>query len=100
MIQVTGGAIVPHNGARGPKLRNWGMTTWSGRLLRWSPRILGVLVCLFLSLFSLDAFEGGKTLIQALPDFALHVAPLLVLLAAVGVSWRWEWVSGLVFTAA
>jgi CHASE2 domain-containing sensor protein len=69
-----------------------------GKLLLWSPRILGVLVCLFLSLFALDAFGGGNTFIQALPDFAIHVAPMLILLAVVGVSWRWEWVGGLVFT--
>ena len=70
----------------------------SGKLLLWSPRILGVLVCLFLSVFALDAFGGGKTFIQALPDFALHVAPMLLLLAVVGVAWRWKWVGGVVFT--
>ena len=61
-----------------------------GKLLLWSPRILGVPLCLFLSVFALDAFGGGKPFIQALPDFAIHVAPMLVLLAVVGVSWRWE----------
>lgn len=74
------------------------MTKRSGKLLLWSPRMLGILVCLFLSLFALDAFGGGKTFIQALPDFAIHVAPMLILLAVVGVSWRLEWVGGLVFT--
>ena len=69
-----------------------------GQLLLWSPRVLGILVCLFLSLFALDAFGGGKTFIQALPDFALHVAPMLMLLLVVGVSWRWAWVGGLAFT--
>ena len=74
------------------------MTKRSGKLLLWSPRILGILVCVFLSLFALDAFGGGKTPIQALADFAIHIAPMLILLAIVGVSWRWEWVGGLVFT--
>jgi CHASE2 domain-containing sensor protein len=74
------------------------MTRPLDRLLRWSPRILGILVCLFLSLFALDAFGDGKTFVQALPDFARHVAPMLALLAVVGVSWRWEWVGGIVFT--
>jgi hypothetical protein len=74
------------------------MTKRSGKLLLWTPRILGILVCLYLSLFALDAFGGGKTFTQALPDFAVHVAPMLILLAIVGVSWRWEWVGGLVFT--
>jgi hypothetical protein len=31
-------------------------------------------VCLFLSLFALDAFGGGKTFIQSIPDFGIHVA--------------------------
>lgn len=74
------------------------MTKRSRKLLLWTPRIFGILVCLFLSLFALDAFGSGKTFIQALPDFAIHVFPMLVLLAVVGVSWRWEWVGGLVFT--
>ncbi|MFN0057765.1 MAG: hypothetical protein ACKVX7_04845 [Planctomycetota bacterium] len=74
------------------------MNKRSGKLLLWSPRILGILVCLHLSVFALDAFGGGKTFIQSLPDFAIHVAPMLILLAVVGVSWRWEWVGGIVFT--
>jgi hypothetical protein len=60
--------------------------------------MLAILVCLFLSLFAFDAFGNGKTLREALPDFAIHVAPMLMLLAVAVVSWRWEWVGGLVFT--
>ena len=67
-------------------------------LLLWSPRLLGILVCLFFGLFALDAFGNGKAVIQALPDFGIHLAPVLVLLAVVGVSWRWEWVGAIVFT--
>ena len=74
------------------------MTKRSDKLLLWSPRILGILVCLFVGMFALDAFESGKTVMQALPDFAIHVVPSLILLAVVGVSWRWKWVGGLVFT--
>jgi len=69
----------------------------SSKLLLWSPRILGILVCVFVSLFALDAFDG-KRVAQALPDFAIHVAPVLVLLAIIAVSWRHEWVGGIVFT--
>jgi glucose-6-phosphate-specific signal transduction histidine kinase len=74
------------------------MTRRSSKLLLWSPRVLGILVCLFLSVFALDAFQGGKTVIEALPDFGGHIAPMLILLAIVAVSWRWEWVGALVFT--
>lgn len=74
------------------------MNERSAKLLLWSPRLLGILVCLFLSLFALDAFGSSKTPTRALVDFAIHVAPVLVLLAVVAVSWRWEWVGAMVFT--
>ena len=74
------------------------MTSQSGKLLQWSPRILGILVSLFLGLFSLDAFGPGKTFAQALGDFTIHLTPALILLAVVVVAWRWEWVGALVFT--
>lgn len=74
------------------------MTNLFDKLLLWSPRILGILVSVFLSLFALDAFGQGKTLGQALPDFVMHVSPMLILLVVVGLSWRKMWLGGLVFT--
>ena len=71
--------------------------TSSSKLLLWSPRVLGILVCVFLGLFSLDAFENGKTVAQGVPDFAMHVVPVLILLVVVGVAWRWAWVGAFVF---
>ena len=75
------------------------MNERSHRWVLWTTRIFAILVCLFLSLFALDAFESGKTLGEALPDFAVHMAPTLFLAAVVAVSWRWEWVGAVVFTA-
>jgi general stress protein CsbA len=73
------------------------MAIRSGVLLLWAPRVLGILLCLFLSLFALDAFSGGKTFVQGLPDFLIHLTPMLLLLGVVALSWRWEWVGALVF---
>jgi hypothetical protein len=73
-------------------------TKRSDGLLLWSPRVLGILVCLFLSLFALDAFSSGKSVLQAVPDFLIHVAPMVILLGVVALSWRWEWVGGVAFT--
>jgi hypothetical protein len=70
------------------------MTTILRRLLLWSPRILGILVSLFIGLFALDAFGRGKSFVQALPDFVLHLIPAFMLLALVGASWRREWIGG------
>ncbi|HJQ98974.1 MAG TPA: hypothetical protein VJ826_11725 [Candidatus Polarisedimenticolaceae bacterium] len=57
---------------------------------RWAPRVVAILVCLFLSVFALDA--------ESLPEFAAHLVPTLILAAVVALSWRWEWVGALAFT--
>jgi hypothetical protein len=68
------------------------MTRTSARVLLWSPRILGILMSLFLSLFALDAFSEKQPFSESLPAFAIHLVPALVLLAVVAMSWRWEWI--------
>jgi hypothetical protein len=73
------------------------MATTSGRLLLWSPRILGILVSLFIGMFALDAFSQGKPFFEAFPDFVVHLIPAFVLLALVSASWRWEWIGGVAF---
>jgi len=73
------------------------MAATSGRLLIWTPRILGVLVSAFIGLFALDAFSDGRSFVEALPDFFIHLIPAFVLLALVGLSWRWEWIGGVAF---
>jgi hypothetical protein len=66
-------------------------------LLLWSPRILGIAVSLFLSLFALDAFERGKPLAVVLTDFAIHLVPAAIVLAIVALSWRRPWIGGVAF---
>jgi hypothetical protein len=73
------------------------MGTTSGRLLLWSPRILGILVSLFIGLFALDAFSQGKPLFEAISDFVIHLIPAFILVVLVGASWRREWIGGLAF---
>ena len=74
------------------------MTKRADSLILWSPRVLAILACLYLGVFSLDAFTG-KTFVQGLPDFAMHNIPMLILLAVVVISWHREWLGGLLFTA-
>jgi hypothetical protein len=73
------------------------MTTSSRRLLAWAPRILGIMVSLFVGLFALDAFTDGRPVMEAIPDFLIHLIPTLVLLLIVRVSWRREWIGGVSF---
>ena len=69
----------------------------SGRWLLWSPRILGILVSLFIGMFALDAFSEGKPWLQALPDFVVHLIPALVLLGIVAASFRRQWIGAVAF---
>jgi hypothetical protein len=57
-------------------------TSW----LRWSPRILGCFVGLYLSLFALDA-TGAR-------DALIHLSPAALVLAVVAVGWRWPALAG------
>ena len=73
------------------------MTTTSGRLLLWIPRILGILVSMFIGMFALDAFSAGKPFLRALPDFIIHLIPAFVLLGLVVVSFRRPWIGAVAF---
>lgn len=67
------------------------MTTSARRLLLWGPRVLGVLVGVFLALFALDAMGEG------IPALLLHLVPAAGVLLLVAASWRWEWLGGTAF---
>ena len=74
-----------------------GMPNGFGRLLRWVPRLLGILVSAFVGLFALDAFSAGKPFTDAVLDFLIHLLPALMLLTVVALSWRREWIGAVVF---
>jgi hypothetical protein len=69
-------------------------------LLYWMPRVLGVLLAAFISIFAADAFEGTFTVWQKLIAFTVHLIPAAVILLAVAIAWRWEIPGGLLFVAA
>jgi len=73
------------------------MATSSDRLLLWSPRILGILVTLFIGMFALDALSEGKPLLLALRGFVIHLIPAFVLMAIVVASFRRQWIGAVGF---
>jgi hypothetical protein len=72
------------------------MNRTSAALLLWAPRIAGILVAAFLGLFALDAFDG-RSFVAALPEFALHLVPSLLVLAVVAAAWKFEWIGAVAF---
>ena len=67
------------------------------KILRWTPRVLGLLFAAFISIFALDVFEGHHSFWQTALALSMHLIPTFVLLAILAVSWRREWIGGVVF---
>ena len=56
--------------------------------LIWMPRLAGLAMVLFLSLFALDAFAHPASPGEALLAFAIHLAPAAVVAGVVASAWR------------
>jgi len=75
------------------------MTRPVKRLLFWTPRILCILFVVFVSLFALDVFGEGYGFWGTMLALLMHLIPTGVILIVLAISWRWEWVGGILFTA-
>ncbi len=75
------------------------MKTTTRRLLFWAPRIMCILFAAFISLFALDVFEENHGFWNTLLALLIHLIPTYILLLILAVTWRWEWVGGLLFPA-
>jgi hypothetical protein len=67
------------------------------KLIYWTPRIAGILIILFVSLFALDVFSEGYTAREAVIAFFIHMLPSIGLAIALALGWRWEWIGFLTF---
>lgn len=70
------------------------------KFLYWTPRILSIIFILFLALFSLDVFEGNYGFWGTILGLFMHNIPSIVLLIVLLISWKHEWVGGIVFILA
>jgi hypothetical protein len=76
------------------------VTTMSGsvkRLLFWTPRVLCIVFAIFISLFALDVFSEGYSFWKTILALMIHLIPTVVIVAVLAVSWRWEWIGGILF---
>jgi hypothetical protein len=65
--------------------------------LFWTPRILGILFILFVSLFALDVFGMGLKWWEVLVGLFMHLLPSIVMTVALVLGWRREWIGALGF---
>ena len=66
-------------------------------LLFWAPRILTILLAAFVSLFALDVFSEGYGFFETLAALFMHLIPTFLILLALLIAWRVEWVGGVLF---
>ena len=70
------------------------------KFVYWTPRILAILLILFLMIFSLDVFEPGLTGWQIVIGLFMHILPSLILAIVLWISWKYEIVGGVAFIIA
>ncbi len=66
----------------------------------WIPRILSLVFIVFLSLFALDVFGGNLGFWQTTRALIMHLLPVFVLMVALILAWRWEWIGAVIYGAA
>ncbi|OQB23626.1 MAG: hypothetical protein BWY11_01707 [Firmicutes bacterium ADurb.Bin182] len=71
-----------------------------GGFLYWTPRLLSVLMLIFLSIFSLDVISEGRSFVEILTGLFMHNIPVLILTAVLIISWKYEIVGGIAFLLA
>jgi hypothetical protein len=73
------------------------MNNSTTNILLWAPRILCILFALFTVIFAFDVFGEGYGFWQTLLALVMHLIPTGIIVLVLIISWRWEWVGGVVF---
>jgi hypothetical protein len=76
------------------------MSSFSKGALYWTPRALSIAFVVFLSLFALDVFDEHLGFWRTALALAMHLIPSFVLIAALVLAWRWEWIGAALYGAA
>ncbi len=68
-------------------------------IIHWTPRIFGILLVAFITLFAFDAFNNNEPLQQNMYDFLMHLIPAGIALVMVLTGWRFPLIGGFLFIA-
>jgi hypothetical protein len=59
------------------------------RALFWTPRLLGILLTVWISIFALDVFGQGYGFWGTMAALVVHFVPAIIVLTALVIAWRW-----------
>lgn len=82
-VLATAARQVRSGGALDRRLAGW---------VYWAPRVAGIVIILFISLFALDVFTPGVPLGEVLFGLLMHLIPSIVLAVILALAWKWEWI--------
>jgi len=69
------------------------------RIIFWTPRILGILFAVFISLFAVDVLGEGYGIGEAILGFLIHLVPTYLVIITLVIAWRKEWIGAILFIA-
>jgi len=67
------------------------------KIFHWTPRILGILMTLFIGMFALDAFDPRLALLRQILNFLIQLIPAYIALVTVVIAWKWDLAGGLIY---
>lgn len=67
------------------------------QFLHYCPRILSILFCLFIMMFSFDVFEGNSSIIDMLIGFIMHNLPVFGMAIITFFAWKNDLIGGIGF---
>jgi drug/metabolite transporter (DMT)-like permease len=67
------------------------------KLLYWTPRTLCIVFTIFTSFFAFDVFEESKSIWETILALLMHLIPTFILIVILVVTWRREWIGGILF---
>jgi hypothetical protein len=67
------------------------------KLLFWTPRALCIVFIIFTSLFAFDVFEESMGIWETILALLMHLIPTFILIVVLVITWRWEWIGGILF---
>ena len=66
------------------------------KLLYWTPRVLGILFAVFISIFAVDVF-GEYGFPEVLVALFMHLIPTFLVIGVLLIAWKWELVGGVLY---
>ena len=68
------------------------------KLLYWAPRTICIVFTILISFFALDVFGGSKGIWETILALLMHLIPTFILIAILVITWRREWIGGILFS--